>query len=496
MTLSVSNAVCVRENQVRVTFSSAVRFTGTREPGDGGDPSNYTVVDSVGAVYRATLVLQVSDAVVDLVLGDVLSSDATVSVSGVVSTLGDALGTAYAATIAAIPYKTPAVLDATAGGARDIASVNGVWVVDRGGDFATDVGLVQLRKRLFRRLTTPKNAISHLPGYGVDVAAYIKQLASSSARARLINEIELQFVQEPEVLSARALLVQVGNKGLWRLKVNVRTRLGATLRPEYDVGLQADRSFAEPTLINASSAAPWTPILAAPDFWLRADSGITEAGGPGTGVSQWADQSGKGDVGRNAVQATLARRPAYTASDPAFNNQASVSCTVLGGTQERWMATGAWTDTVSGNMTLAIVARRRNTSAFNRYLIDSRPGDAQQLAIYENDTGTSLFAYSTVGGNYTAYTGDATTRTALIVSAQTGSVAKIRVNSNTHNGFTAADPGAFSATGLSIGNYQGSGNYCDWDIAEVVLWRSQLSQQTINNLNAYFATRYNLTIAP
>lgn len=280
--LAVSSATSLTENSVRVTYDAAVQFSGTWEPGDAGDPKNYEIT-AAGLTYEVSSVAAVegSTTSVDLFLREVLPADGTLTVTGVRSAGGDELGGSNTATIRALPYRQPALVDAVAGGVRDIANVNGVWFIDRGGDFTTDVGLVQLRKRLFRRLSTPKNAISHLPGYGVNVAAYIKQLASASARTRLIADIEQQFSQEPEVLSTSATLTQFGNRGLWRLRVLVRTRFGTTLRPEYDVGVLGNEPWTFPVEQTPVINNVYQPANLALTSWFRASYG----GSPWTGTS-------------------------------------------------------------------------------------------------------------------------------------------------------------------------------------------------------------------
>jgi lysophospholipase L1-like esterase len=239
--LQVSSAYLTRENVVRVAFSAAIQFSGSYIPGDAGDPDNYLVQGADLTTYAVTLVEEVSSTEVDLTLGLGLpAGTGTVTVTGVKSLAGDALDPAYQATtvLGAPPKKLP-VLDSAYRGARDIANVNGVWVVDRSGDLGIDEGLTQIRKRIFRRITTPTGAMAHLPGYGVGVATYVKRLATSVARTRLVTELESQIRQEPGVAAARVTLKRGVNPGLWRLSLLVRTTEGYTLRPEYDVGVLA-----------------------------------------------------------------------------------------------------------------------------------------------------------------------------------------------------------------------------------------------------------------
>lgn len=83
---------------------------------------------------------------------------------------------------------------------------------------------------------------------------------------------------------------------------------------------------------GTTAPAAWTPAnisSVTKYFWLRADLGVTVA----TGVSAWADQYGL----NNATQATGAAQPTLSASDAAFNNQASIT---FDGTDDALVFTG------------------------------------------------------------------------------------------------------------------------------------------------------------
>jgi hypothetical protein len=236
----------------------------------------------------------------------------------------------------------------------------------------------------------------------------------------------------------------------------------------------------------------WSPKrnLAGTTFFLRADQAVTLSSGV---VSAWADQSGLGDANRDAVQATAAKRPGYQASNPYFAGKPTVDCT-NDGSQERQLKTGAWSSpTIGSDVTVAVVCRRAGTSTSNRYLYDSLSGN--QFAVYQDNTGSAHYAYNAAAGNFASRNGDLTSPTALIVSAKNGQASKLRVNSNTANQTTSGDAGAFTPTGLTIGGYQGSGAYSDFEIAEFCVWLRQLSSNEIRALNSYFASRYGLVIA-
>src|SRR5579863_3444097 len=70
-------------------------------------------------------------------------------------------------------------------------------------------------------------------------------------------------------------------------------------------------------------------------LWLRADLGIHASGGH---VSQWDDQSGLSDPGRNQVQATGANQPTFNSADGRYNGKATVQ---FSGAAVQWMQTSA-----------------------------------------------------------------------------------------------------------------------------------------------------------
>ncbi|HET7088705.1 MAG TPA: hypothetical protein VFL17_08660 [Anaerolineae bacterium] len=70
--------------------------------------------------------------------------------------------------------------------------------------------------------------------------------------------------------------------------------------------------------VDRASSTPLTVYGSDLYQWQRGDLGITI----GTGVSAWADQSGKAN---DDLQGTAANQPLYTASDATLNNQPTVT---------------------------------------------------------------------------------------------------------------------------------------------------------------------------
>lgn len=91
------------------------------------------------------------------------------------------------------------------------------------GDLANDAERTNLRKRVFRRLTTAASGFFHLPGYGV--APKLKSLAIADELRRTQSNALAQIKQEPDVLSA-TVEVSVPTPGIVRLVATVKDRYG------------------------------------------------------------------------------------------------------------------------------------------------------------------------------------------------------------------------------------------------------------------------------
>jgi len=250
--LQLVSALAIRENEVQLTFNIPPLFS---RPGVATDASRVTAYSilplggspSDGSTTRAVSVLKAvrgtSDLTVNLWLDRVLSpfsAEYEVLVSGITSEGDEVLDTRATfyglragedsspdpvplAKDFAHPDTLQAQLDPlpTAG---DAAGLGGI-PLDASGDYATDDGLVSLRKRIFRRLLTRKGAFSHLPSdYGLSLRERVKKLGRARDVQLLASETELQVLKEPEVLKCRANIVQSKKAGLWNLSILVQTK--------------------------------------------------------------------------------------------------------------------------------------------------------------------------------------------------------------------------------------------------------------------------------
>lgn len=201
-------------------------------------------------------------------------------------------------------------------------------------------------------------------------------------------------------------------------------------------------------------------------------------------VSSWTDISGSGDTARNAVQATGAIQPAYSASDAAFNGEPTVSFSRARGDM---LVTGAWSIAVAQGWTWIVVGKCI-AGAADKYFIDSRLA-ATQYALIGTDAG--FYAYCGAASS----SGVATTSASVMVARLNGVSTKFNVNTNTAV-TPGVSPGANTATGITIGNYAGGGGFCpDGAIAEIIAYSRLLSDAEVLDINAYASARYGVPIS-
>jgi hypothetical protein len=252
--LTLLSVLAVSENVVLYTFSAPVLFTGLFDAGDAGDPLRYALApDPTTTGYDGQPPRPVGTVLAALADGDgsgvlvtldrplspwpssyFVSAEGVQSADGTQSLApgGDVLPMPGVAR-ALVPNNPSAASPARL---RDVAnpfsgldaSALGVFPVDASGDYAFDQGDDGLRKRALRRLVTRKSAFAHLPGYGVGALAYVKKLATKSARDQLSGDAEKQLAQEPDVSKASVTLASdAARPELTRVAIRLRTTAGA-----------------------------------------------------------------------------------------------------------------------------------------------------------------------------------------------------------------------------------------------------------------------------
>lgn len=114
----------------------------------------------------------------------------------------------------------------------------GSFGVDDTGDYALDEGVINLKKRILRRLMTRKGAFAHLPNYGVSIPDQVKKLGQAIVISKLKADAEVQIAQEPDVLQVRvAVVINSDTPNLVRFRVAVKSKFGKPIAFEvpYDM---------------------------------------------------------------------------------------------------------------------------------------------------------------------------------------------------------------------------------------------------------------------
>ena len=217
-------------------------------------------------------------------------------------------------------------------------------------------------------------------------------------------------------------------------------------------------------------------------FWVRADLGVTIA----TGVSQWNDQSGWGDSNQKLVQATGANQPAFSASVAALGNKPSLN---FNGTSHFMTSASTWATPQPQPFTAFAVAQLAAGGGFG-FVMDSYPG-SHQTSIQQN------------GGVWQIYAGNAVVNDAAganplnpcaIGAFFTTPSDYMWVNKHP-TAAVAHDAGTNNLTGMTVGGYEGGGDYWKGYIAEIIVYTGSLTLQDFNSVMNYLGGRYSINIS-
>ena len=104
------------------------------------------------------------------------------------------------------------------------SATGGAYVFSDTGDIAIDDGLENVRKRILRRIATPKGAFRHLPDYGTTLR--LKRPLATRELVPLKADVLQQVKQEPEVIDAQVLVTLDPAHGLLLLQVRAKTIKG------------------------------------------------------------------------------------------------------------------------------------------------------------------------------------------------------------------------------------------------------------------------------
>lgn len=234
---------------------------------------------------------------------------------------------------------------------------------------------------------------------------------------------------------------------------------------------------------GGARAASWVPtsLPGGVFLWLRADLGTAEAGGAGTGVSAWNDQSGNGDANRNFAQPTAGRRPVLNSSDAALGGQKS-----LGGGATKSLVSGTWT-TLTQPFTIAWSGIA--STAVEQVLCQATP---ENLFIESMVTAKTPWGFAGASGLQSP-SGDCTTKH-VGVAVFNGASSKLYFNSTTAT--VTANAGTNNLSGLFLMNVADGGSL-PWlgSLHEFVVKSGALSGSDLATLMNYMGDRIGQTIS-
>ncbi len=224
--LLVLRARAIESQTVRVAFNEIPLSMSAAGPYDGLNPANYSVSILIGVgmqpqvIATKTLVipgpaiaLAATEYGIDIQTDRALLTTLTyrVTVRNVVAQAGGALGAPATADFLGVWVLALARDAASNQGIVDLFSdpLSDGYAVDSGGDIALHGGAASYEKRVRRRVLTPKNSYSFLPGYGVDL--HLKQPLSTTHLIAIKQDIIKQIMLEPETAKVEVSLSKLGD---------------------------------------------------------------------------------------------------------------------------------------------------------------------------------------------------------------------------------------------------------------------------------------------
>lgn len=220
------------ENEIRIAFNKAVNYTGVLDPKDASNVARYSIKEDSSSIGNdglparkvtivSVLLIPFSDnRTVRLILDRPMSPypakyfvsanniysfemiffDLCFSSKEIFGLFKGLFPLSPSEVVSSKDIANPNYLSASNSSGIQVEEKNlGIIPVSSDGDYAYDSGIVNLKKRVYRRLVTKKNAFSHLPGYGVGLLTYGKKLNTAYWRSLIVNEATNQILQEPDV---------------------------------------------------------------------------------------------------------------------------------------------------------------------------------------------------------------------------------------------------------------------------------------------------------
>lgn len=216
--------------------------------------------------------------------------------------------------------------------------------------------------------------------------------------------------------------------------------------------------------------------------WWRSDVTVTQSGT----VSAWADIV----AGEVLAQATSGKRPAFTSSNAAVNNYASVD---FDGTDDT-LATSAFSSSLSLPATIFFVAKPGSNAA-TRALFDGIASGSRWSCQFDSATwatGGVPLVFS--GGSSVQGVRDfSSTWIVGCITIDASGACTVYLNDAVTPLFSGSS-GTHGLTGLTLGsNYLGTGNFSG-SVCEIGIYDSVLSAGNIRTVMGYLGTRYALSV--
>jgi large repetitive protein len=222
-------------------------------------------------------------------------------------------------------------------------------------------------------------------------------------------------------------------------------------------------------------------------WWFTGDKGV---GTSGTAVTQWEDQSLNG---LDVTQATAGKQPAAT----SFQNFNPV--VTFTGNKALNNTAGYWKNSTNNAQfnVFAVAKHTINTGSVNALFAENTNKGQQSIFFdYGNNMYLNLWASHYA---YTPFTA-ASSNVPLLVSSRynnTGSVKQIYWNGRTQTMTQAGATGTFNGSNgnLVVGNHNDQGSWpFDGDIAEMVMYPTDLTAVQRQEVESYLALKWGLTL--
>jgi hypothetical protein len=236
--------------------------------------------------------------------------------------------------------------------------------------------------------------------------------------------------------------------------------------------------------------AQWTlPTADNPTFWVKGDSGVTTGGGVVTG---WTDQMGNFNLGNDVA-----------GTEPTIGSIGGVQAVHFDGNDDRLINSNVNGSSLisPGEGTVFIVQNNGggnpNSASFGWYAGNDQAG------INADFGSTIYYAHGNVGSAgstiSTPSPGDFYTRPEILTFERaTSGSGLIRISGDERTGsFNAGNTANTAQTGtIVLGGIQASGFSLNGDIAEVIVFKTALSEGDISTVENYLGTKYGISVVP